>query len=181
VAVAVLVIALCVGFADRESPRAVRWGLGLVHGVAHVGAALVLAAWAAGWAPTRHAAELGGPALAVAVQLGVTFATGWLVGAVVVGIYLLVALNLLGAHADWAFSSLRIQDYKHFLRLHITPAGLLEIYPIGVRRVPRARDDVARYELIEDPIVIDPRKGPTGAAPALTERPELPAEKRSDR
>ena len=40
-------------------------------------------------------------------------------------------------HANEAFSSLRIEDYKNFLRLHIAKDGSLTIFPIGIERVPR--------------------------------------------
>jgi len=40
-------------------------------------------------------------------------------------------------HSNEAFSSLRIPDYKNFLRLHIERAGGLTIYPIGIEQVPR--------------------------------------------
>lgn len=46
-------------------------------------------------------------------------------------------------HFNEAFSSLRIQDWKNFVRLHISPSGDLEIYVIGIDRTPRRwkRDD----------------------------------------
>ena len=55
-----------------------------------------------------------------------------------------------------SFSALRIQDYKHFLRFRIKPDGTLEIFPIGIDRVPRAKDAHARYRLIEGPVRIAP-------------------------
>lgn len=55
----------------------------------------------------------------------------------VFGVYLLLALNMsrLRLHANGAFASLRIQDYKNFLRIRVTPDGLT-VYPIGIRKVP---------------------------------------------
>ena len=52
----------------------------------------------------------------VAVLVG---AGGWLAGSFLTGLYLLVSLNVFGRHSEEAFSALRIQDYKNFLRLHI--------------------------------------------------------------
>ena len=82
------------------------------------------------------------------------------------GIYLLVTNRLFSFHEDNAFSSLRIPDYKNFLRLHLTRGGLT-IYPIGIRKVPRrwrrSNKQGPRVEpvdrlivphLIEDPIQI---------------------------
>jgi hypothetical protein len=57
----------------------------------------------------------------------------WVFGSVIVGLYLLVSLNVFGRHSEEAFSSLRIEDYKHFLRLHVAQDGTLTIYPIAHR------------------------------------------------
>jgi hypothetical protein len=83
------------------------------------------------------------------------------------GIYLLVTNRLFSFHEDSAFSSLRIPDYKNFLRLHLNREGLT-VYPIGVRKVPRRWrksnkqagprfepvDRLIAPQLIEDPIQI---------------------------
>jgi hypothetical protein len=74
---------------------------------------------------------------------------GALVAPVILGLYLLVSLNLLRRHGNEAFSALRIQDWKSFLRLHIDERGALRIYPIGIRRVPR------RWRRAEDPGGLD--------------------------
>lgn len=60
---------------------------------------------------------------------------GGVLGAELTGVYLLVS-NLAGRHQNEAFSSLRIQDYKNFLRIHLDKTGLT-IYPIGIPRVAR--------------------------------------------
>jgi hypothetical protein len=60
-----------------------------------------------------------------------------LAGSLIWGVYLLASLNLFGRHANEAFSSLRIADYKNFLRLRIRADGELWIYPVGIERVPR--------------------------------------------
>ena len=44
---------------------------------------------------------------------------------------------MFGRHANEAYSSLRIQDYKQWLRLRIDGAGALTIHAIGIDRVPR--------------------------------------------
>ena len=68
----------------------------------------------------------------------------------------MIGANLFGAYTDQAFSALRIQDFKHFLRFRIRPGGALDIYAIGIDRVPRAADARARYRLIDGPIRITP-------------------------
>lgn len=81
--------------------------------------------------------------------------------ATIFGLYLLLSLNLFGKHWDEAFSSLRIQNYKNFLRLRIRPDGRLSVYPIGLKSVPREplsgplRNRPLHPHLIETPIDID--------------------------
>uniref|UniRef100_A0A7S3PVC3 Calcineurin-like phosphoesterase domain-containing protein n=1 Tax=Chaetoceros debilis TaxID=122233 RepID=A0A7S3PVC3_9STRA len=52
------------------------------------------------------------------------------------GTWLSVCLNILECHNDLAFSSLCIQHYKNFVKLHITANGELEVYAIGLDKVP---------------------------------------------
>jgi hypothetical protein len=92
---------------------------------------------------------------------------GGLAAGTLFGVYLILA-NWFRFHEDSAFSSLRIPDYKNFLRLHISRNGL-RIYPIGVdkacqdwraSRTPAGRLQVTPvagkipYHLIEEPICI---------------------------
>jgi len=63
-----------------------------------------------------------------------------LVNPTIFGTYLLIALNGFGFHWNEAFSSLRIEDYKGFLRLKIDQRGNLTVYPIVVERVPHSDD-----------------------------------------
>ena len=66
-----------------------------------------------------------------------TFVGGWIVGSVIVGVYLLISVNVFGRHSEEAFSGLRIEDFKHFLRLHVGRDGALTIWPVKIERVPR--------------------------------------------
>jgi hypothetical protein len=59
------------------------------------------------------------------------------VGAFILGVYLFVSIRIFGRHGNEAFSSLRIQDYKQWLRLRIDAAGVLTIHAIAIDRVPR--------------------------------------------
>jgi hypothetical protein len=85
---------------------------------------------------------------------------GGFLDATVMGVYLLICLNRLGKHWDRAFSSLRIESYKNFLRMRIGADGGLTVYPIGLTAVPR--DDTTdppanpplKPHLIEGPIHI---------------------------
>ena len=85
------------------------------------------------------------------------------------GIYLLVSVNVFGRHSEEAFSGLKIEDFKHFLRLHVDREGQLTIWPIKIERVSRrwrdrgaadatmsrvVPDEPMPVELIEPPILV---------------------------
>lgn len=130
------IVAAFVVFTETHK-RAYRWIAGAVHGVAHLAAAFGIAYVAA-----RLEARYLGPAAGLGVRsLFVALAIlvgGYAVGPTVMGLYLLVSLLGFSRHANEAFSSLRIQDYKHFLRMRIDTSGRLHIYAIALDRVPRA-------------------------------------------
>lgn len=54
----------------------------------------------------------------------------------VIGVYLFVCVNYLDMHWDNGFSSLRNKNWKHFLRFHIKENGDLEMFAVGLDRVP---------------------------------------------
>ncbi|WP_437290477.1 metallophosphoesterase [Sorangium sp. So ce406] len=131
----VLVVLLLFIFFTDTSRAWYRRLAGSLHAVAHLGAALGLT-------------YLGGALLGVDVRhhaslwslLGVTLfvgVTGAVVGSTLMGVYLLLSLNAARRHGNEAFSALRIEDYKNFLRIHVHPGGLT-VYPVGLRKVPRA-------------------------------------------
>ena len=68
---------------------------------------------------------------------------GGAAGGLVFGIYLLVACRWLDMSHNDAFSAMRLNGYRHFLRLRIAPDGRLTIFPIGLAEVPRRGDWVA--------------------------------------
>ncbi|MGH9900566.1 MAG: hypothetical protein ACRD68_01865, partial [Pyrinomonadaceae bacterium] len=126
-----------------------RWAAGIVHGLAHVlavGALSVVAYYVAlrsGLDPTPDPRQ-GGALLSLLVMFGThlliaafIFFGGWVVGSFIMGVYLWASFNLFGRHYNEAFSALKIEDWKHFLRLRIDAEGNLEIYPIGIPKVPR--------------------------------------------
>ena len=120
-------------FTDTHS-RLYRVAGGLLHSLAHFMAMFYL-----GWGALDLAGrwlQAGGVARAALAGLG-TFAGGWLAGSIIMGIYLLVSVNVFGRHSEEAFSGLRIEDFKHFLRLHIGADGRLTIWPVKIERVPR--------------------------------------------
>jgi hypothetical protein len=146
---AFVVVAIFVIYASREG----RWFgalAGLSHGLAHVICALLVVAWIRAFLTAQGIPDEKWGLLHVLA----IFVAGGLVAPTLFGLYLFLALTLFGRHADHAFSALRIQDYKHFLRLHIGADGTLSLYPIGIRRVPRRGDARGRQELIDEVIRI---------------------------
>jgi hypothetical protein len=155
--------------------KSYRFIAGTLHGLGHLFAAFLL-----GWGATVFTVK----------ELGLTFqgtgqlllssllvaAGGWIAGSVIMGVYLFVSLNICKRHSNEAFSALRIQDWKNFLRLKISPDGTLTIYPIGIRRVPRKWRKSAPGENVSVFVSDDPR----ATAPALIEGPIViaPAQER---
>lgn len=74
------------------------------------------------------------------------------------GSYLGLA-SLAGRHMDEAFSSLRIENYKSFLRMHIDTHGGLHVYSIGMDRIARQwkEDPLWRREIDSGP---EPSRSP---------------------
>ena len=120
-------------FTDTHS-RIYRVVGGVLHSAAHFSAMFYIG-WGALDLATNwmHASGVLRSALAGAG----TFVGGWIAGSVIMGIYLLVSVNVFGRHSEEAFSGLTIEDFKHFLRLHVDHEGQLTIWPIKINRVPR--------------------------------------------
>jgi hypothetical protein len=131
---AAFVTTIFVVFTDTHS-RLYRWLGGLAHAAAHW-----TAMFAIGWTAMLAARSIAPawPLLRFLVVGLIVGAGAWIVGSVLMGLYLLVSLNVFGRHSQQAFASLRIEDFKHFLRLHISADGALTIYPIRIDRVPRS-------------------------------------------
>jgi hypothetical protein len=87
-----------------------------------------------------------------------TLAGGALVGGLLTGIYLLVSINVFGRHNNEAFSSLRVQDYKQWLRMRIDATGMLTVWSLALDRVPRRwRVDTEGRPVADDPRATPPR------------------------
>jgi hypothetical protein len=132
-AVTLLFVLTCGLIAFARAPKgAPRWGLGLAHALVHlaaVGAVSMLA--------STLVVSVGATGLAASSTfLLTTLVAGALVGSFVMALYLW-ACNLAGMHSTETFSSMRIPDYKNFLRMHLGRDGTLTIYPVGIDRVAR--------------------------------------------
>jgi hypothetical protein len=161
-------LAAFVGF-NRTHSRAYRWAGGSLHAAVHWACIFHL-----GWGAMLAAQWLapGAGFLQFVLAGAIVFCGGWVVGSIVMGLYLLVSLNLFGRHGEEAFSAMRIQDFKNFLRIHVAADGTLTLYPIGIERVPRrwreqapsptgdparlAPDEPLAPALVEPPIVLRP-------------------------
>lgn len=109
---------------------------GSLHGSAHV-----LCTFFIGWGATYVGVNCFGWPFKTPRQLLlaglIIFVLGWIVGSIVMGVYLLVSLNFFKRHQNEAFSAIASPDWKNFLKLRIDPNGGLTIFPIGIRRVAR--------------------------------------------
>ena len=109
---------------------------GAFHALLHLAAA-----FAVGWLAlqlTVRGFDLAYGSIAQLLLSGlITFVLGGPAGAFILGVYLFVSIRIFGRHNNEAFSALRIQDYKQWLRLRIDAAGGLTIFAIAIDRVPR--------------------------------------------
>jgi hypothetical protein len=145
---------------------------GFTHAVLHLFAAFVLA-WGSLFV-TGHLLGMTFGSIAQLLAGGlVTFVGGAVLGSFIVGIYLLVSLQVFGRHSTEAFSALRVQDWKHWLRLRIDARGELTIFVIGIDRVIKRwqRADQQGEESWES---ADPR----ATAPRLVDRIQVSAARR---
>lgn len=151
-AVCVAVLAGFIVFTDTHV-RAYRVGAGLLHGIIQLTAALVVAWGTSLVVGARFASE--SVLLRQALQLAGNAVGGFVVGSLLLGIYLLISVNVFRRHGNEAFSALRIEDCKNFVRMHINPEGQLTVYPVKLDAVSwwrkvRSRNS-PRPELIEAP------------------------------
>jgi len=120
-------------FTDTSS-KIYRWIAGPIHALTHLAAAFLISWQVSYWLSGGTGLDFGSIAQLTYANF-LIFATGWIVGPVIMGIYFFVSLNIFGRHHNEAFSALKIADYKNFLRLKIEENGDLVVFPIGVKKV----------------------------------------------
>jgi len=131
-------VSIIAGFIFFTDTHVRSWRIlgGAFHAVLHLAAAFLV-----GWGAlqlTTKVFDLSYGSIAQLLTSGlVVFVLGAPVGAFILGVYLFVSIRIFGRHGNEAFSSLRIQDFKQWLRLRIDAAGRLTIYAIAIDRVPR--------------------------------------------
>lgn len=110
---------------------------GIVHAISHL-----LLAFAVGWLALQLTTQVMhlpfGSLRQLLLSGALTFVISGFAGSWLIGWYLLTSLQIFGRHDQHAFSSLRIQDYKGWLRLCIDAVGTLTIHAVGIDRVPRS-------------------------------------------
>lgn len=129
-------------FTDSHS-KTYRRVAGLIHGLTHLTAIFFL-----GWLGYRLSLIVNDVlglenslvrsrlvwAVCIVVVCGVG---GYFIGSFIMGVYLFISLHFFKRHDNEAFSALKIEDYKNFLRMKIDDKGDLTIYPIKIEKVAR--------------------------------------------
>ena len=166
----VLMLFALIAFTDSNS-RWYKWAAGFLHGCAHL-AAIFMLAWFAYWVSDLIVARFDlqnrltyANAIWFACVLIIPAIGGYFIGAAIMGFYLFVSLHWWGRHDNEAFSALKIEDFKNFLRFHIDSNGDLTIYPFKIDTVPK------EWTPVEDAGVIVGYKPETEITPELIEKP----------
>ncbi|MDO8928234.1 MAG: hypothetical protein Q7W54_04510, partial [Bacteroidota bacterium] len=153
----------CMTFTDTKRIKHLNLFIGLPHGIVQW---FNLMFWLCVFAKFLHPFFPEGQQMLFIISTTLAAAlAGGIVGGSIFGIYLCFGVFVLNVHLDEGFSSLALQHYKNFLRLHITK-DQLTIYPVGVDRVTTnwkqsGEGDSLKFEgkfpechLIEPPIII---------------------------
>ena len=144
---------------NRHKPYLSFW-LGVGHGLVHF-----LTIFCLYWALLRHGLFTGDAIDPICDKLdfwkfiivgAAILLSGYFVGSLLMGIYLFVALYFFKLHTNEAFSALRNEDYKGFLRMRITK-DKLEAFFIGIDLVPKQwqlneDEDKPTWEAVDQPI-----------------------------
>jgi len=167
----ILLIVLVIGlykFCDTKSSKSkFIWILGIIHG-------LIQALWmgVSFWlfsfinhlilAPSYGSFLENTTRVSVLTLMEVFLFAGPVIN-LIMGLYLIITNRFFNIHDNEAFSSIKIENYKNFLRMHFTKDQLV-IYPIGVREIskwqwnPATKTFITKklpsIELIENPIKI---------------------------
>lgn len=146
IALVVSLLVAVVYFTDSNRP-VYRVGAGLVHGLAHLAAALGATAvglWLA------HALGVQHDVVARrAVMIAASATLGYALGGIIMGVYLFVSVGVFHRHGNEAFSSLREEGWKNFVRLRVDAEGIT-LWALGVDRMPARWTDAA-WPLPDDP------------------------------
>ncbi|MCF6280790.1 MAG: hypothetical protein L3J28_01060 [Candidatus Polarisedimenticolaceae bacterium] len=127
--------AFCQPFPDKNKNKMLAGQLivGTTHGLLQFGLMLTLLVFY-----TKVNIGLGvaltSPWHPLLLAIEITLFTGIFAG-MLMGVYLYLTNYLFNYHAEAAFSSNAIADYKNFIRFHINSDGQLTLYPMGIKTV----------------------------------------------
>jgi len=124
-------------YADEKSPTK-KMRLSVPHGILH----LAIVTGLTSLLPPINAVLLGlapGSAWAFWLTAAEFVVVGGLLGGLIWGAYLSRVCGKDGHHYNDAFSAMRLDSYRHFLRMRIQ-GDELTIYPIGIDKAPKRTD-----------------------------------------
>lgn len=161
----ILILGGFILFTDTHS-KLYRWVMSPIHALAHLTAAFFISWGAAFYVSGGRGIDFGsiGQILLTALLI---FVGGWVIGSIIMALYLIISITVFGRHGNEAYGALGICDYKSFIRLKIDKAGNLTIYPIGIQHVPREWKDVKAVPGEPQIIPDDPK----ASLPELIEKP----------
>jgi hypothetical protein len=133
-------------FTDTHS-KIYRLIAGPIHGLAHLAGVFFVSWMVSHWIdPTPGHSPLDWTWWQLLVGTLLIALGGYIVGPMIMGNYLFISLNIFGRHHNEAFSALKIEDYKNFVRFKIEKNGDLLMYPVGVKKVIKKWRDGNRDE-----------------------------------
>jgi len=135
VAIYAMIFAGFIVFTQSKS-KMFRWWAGSLHSLAHVLVGFFIF-WGVSYICMTVLGLVPKSITQYLIAGALIFPAAWIGGSIVMGLYLWIALNVFGEHANESFSALRVQDWKGFLRMKICSDGSLDIYFVGIERVPR--------------------------------------------
>jgi hypothetical protein len=114
----------------------------VLHGLAHTCAVIALTHWfdafnAAHFQPTGQWYDMWRWLIPLLIEIGIV---GGIIGAFLFGLNLLVTCRWFNMNTNDAFSALRLNTYRHFLRICIKSDNEVLIYPIGLDKIPSRGD-----------------------------------------
>ena len=134
--VAAAFVGVIANYADIRS-KAKKWVIGSIHGLLHLAILCLSTAIVSVAAYKLQMAPGGDIWYFLAIVFGLT-ASGF-IGGIIWGLYLLGVSYVLGDHPNDAFSAMRLDSYRQFLRLKID-GDELTVHPIGIDQSPRRGD-----------------------------------------
>lgn len=121
--------------AGVKRTRRLAYGIGVVHGLLHLGLAIGLL-WLMGRVNIHYLQFEADNLRQVLLFLVETLMLGGSLGGLLFGAWMVMGNALWGLHSEVVFSSQRIADYKCFLRMHFK-GDQLTLYPLKLEKVCR--------------------------------------------